>query len=356
MYRVSSPTSEEEARKLMYGKGFSYALTLPDLDVDRSEIEAQIKAHHFDLIVYGITHYDDGLYFLNTVMSEYSKHQVIFVDGSDYGAPATDELFSRPDLGEPCLVLGAGAMAACTFTILMLGLLACGHSKGEHLRRLQQHHHPPAHDSLGPANSAVLGWLPAASRLHVEWPSLKDGHALATEPQYYSQSGEDKHAHTHYFHNMVEGTYLEMGALDGVTFSNTKFFHDSLGWRGVLIEPNPRLHDKLKDNRPNDVCFNAAVCSTPSPVHFIEGQSAENPVFGAAVGGILEFMSADYRALWHPNADPSQLPAVMCLGLTALLQKAGATHIDFFSLDVEGAELEEEVYGEQLSALAGKLF
>ena len=32
------------------------------------------------------------------------------------------------------------------------------------------------------------------------------------------------------------GTVLETGAFDGVTYSNSKFFEDYLGWTSILIE------------------------------------------------------------------------------------------------------------------------
>ena len=41
-------------------------------------------------------------------------------------------------------------------------------------------------------------------------------------------------------------TFLEIGAFDGVTESNTIIMERCLGWRGVLIEPNPRAFDALK--------------------------------------------------------------------------------------------------------------
>ena len=39
-----------------------------------------------------------------------------------------------------------------------------------------------------------------------------------------------------------QGFYIEMGAFNGHTYSNTKFFHDTLDWRGLLIEPAPNAY------------------------------------------------------------------------------------------------------------------
>ena len=48
--------------------------------------------------------------------------------------------------------------------------------------------------------------------------------------------------------NWTDGrrTFLEIGAFDGVSESNTIIMERCLGWRGVLVEPNPRAFDALK--------------------------------------------------------------------------------------------------------------
>ncbi len=56
---------------------------------------------------------------------------------------------------------------------------------------------------------------------------------------YFSQSGEDEFLNNNYFLNKKDGIYIELGALDGVLYSNTKFFEDNLNWKGILIEPHP---------------------------------------------------------------------------------------------------------------------
>jgi hypothetical protein len=45
---------------------------------------------------------------------------------------------------------------------------------------------------------------------------------------YYSQCQEDCFLNENIFKNKSQGVYIELGALDGVRYSNTKFFEDSL--------------------------------------------------------------------------------------------------------------------------------
>ncbi len=44
-------------------------------------------------------------------------------------------------------------------------------------------------------------------------------------------AGEDLFAYDNFFFKMRGGVFLELGALDGFTFSNTLLFERYLGWR-----------------------------------------------------------------------------------------------------------------------------
>lgn len=149
--------------------------------------------------------------------------------------------------------------------------------------------------------------------------------------EYHSQYGEDQYANDHFFHNMTQGLYLELGALDGREFTNTLFFAQRLGWKGLLVEANPTKYAALKVNRPNDVCVHAAACGKTQAVHFLAAD---------LVGGIYEFMSEEFKRIWHASVVVDDLPVVSCLPLSSILNKVGLRQIDFLSLDTEGAELQ----------------
>ena len=59
------------------------------------------------------------------------------------------------------------------------------------------------------------------------------------------------------------GLYFEIGALDGVTFSNTYGLEHDLSWSGFLVEAVPSSAKKLSKNRPNEKNFiyGNAVCN-----------------------------------------------------------------------------------------------
>jgi FkbM family methyltransferase len=151
-----------------------------------------------------------------------------------------------------------------------------------------------------------------------------------------SQSSEESYLWEHFFFQRTGGTFLEMGALDGIFLSNTLALENLLGWRGVLIEASPANYGKLQQQRKTQIVINAAVCDEVRTVHYMESGDT-------AVRGIVEFMAPSFVSQWHTSYRPEQIdqfPSIPCVPLDLLLGLYGFRHINFFSLDVEGAELQ----------------
>lgn len=182
----------------------------------------------------------------------------------------------------------------------------------------------------GISDVGLNAWLPKGA--HVDgsfWQRAALPPSTLPE-QYYGQDLEDKYAQENFFSGLQSGTYVEMGAHNGVTGSNTLYFAQR-GWKGLLIEPNTHSYRSLVMNRPDAICVNAAICENSTQVHFVEAE---------VVGGIFEFMAPNFVAEWHPNVSIEELPVIACVSLGAVLAKAGLTSINFFILDVENAELQ----------------
>lgn len=124
--------------------------------------------------------------------------------------------------------------------------------------------------------------------------------------------------------NKSNGFYIELGANDGLTQSNTAFFEFHRNWSGVLIEPSPSAFEKCRVNRPKSACFNYA-CVADSTTEFISGDFNGNLM--SSIDG--------------KRCGSSQLVNVPCTTLESILDKIGGDpDIDFMSLDVGGYELE----------------
>ena len=153
----------------------------------------------------------------------------------------------------------------------------------------------------------------------------------------YSQRGEDLHLLEHYFKDKKgPGVFLELGALDGVLYSNTKLFQDELGWTGILIEPNQHQFTALARNRPGCKVYHSLVSDSTEPCTFRYFQNGH-----AAVSGVQDTLPASHESEYFEKY--RFLPNGTCLmrpvTLTDVVRHSGVTHIDFMSLDVEGHEL-----------------
>eukprot|EP00039_Didymoeca_costata_P002599 m.61374 g.61374 ORF g.61374 m.61374 type:complete len:525 (+) comp11403_c0_seq4:229-1803(+) len=154
----------------------------------------------------------------------------------------------------------------------------------------------------------------------------------------HSQAREDLLLLSYYFcKKNIKGTFVEIGAYDGKSFSNSYLYEKVLGWNGVLIEANPRITPKLKKNRGDGIAsiFTMAVC--PYGPNGEEGvvEFAGDP----GTSGVVGDLSDNHREQWIDGAKNNSIIKVPCKPISAMIKEAGLDHIDIFSLDVEGGEL-----------------
>lgn len=152
--------------------------------------------------------------------------------------------------------------------------------------------------------------------------------------KYFSEDNQDIFV-DNYFKNMTNGIFFEVGAADGVLFSNTLYLKRERNWTGVLIEPNRHLYNSLVSIRRKSYTINscASLDESISVVNFLPAM---------LLGGILKNLKEQKLLmnrvkLINPNIKPEK---VLCVPLKSIAEAIGTTHIHFLSLDVEGAELE----------------
>merc|ERR1711871_555504 len=75
---------------------------------------------------------------------------------------------------------------------------------------------------------------------------------------YHGQEMQDKFLNESIFKNYRNGFYIDIGAHDGKNKSNTYYFYKK-GWKGINIEPIPKVFKKLLINKPRDINLNVAV-------------------------------------------------------------------------------------------------
>jgi hypothetical protein len=151
-----------------------------------------------------------------------------------------------------------------------------------------------------------------------------------------SQRQEDKE-HLKWFKDICGGTYLEMGGLDGIEFSNTHVFHEGLDWKGVLVEASPTNYKSLVRNRPNEIAnVHAGVCKKRMELHWVEGKDP-------AVGGILESAPESFKKSWWTKEAIQNATTIQCMPLKDIIEEHVGKNFffDFFSIDIEASEYEQ---------------
>jgi len=151
----------------------------------------------------------------------------------------------------------------------------------------------------------------------------------------YSQYEQDKFVDI-YFKKKDNGFFLDIGAHDGVSFSNSYFFEKERGWSGICIEPNPDVFVLLNKNR---LSRNYNVCISDT-----EGSVVFRKIVGYSemLSGILEFM--DQKHIDRINDECAEYNStfedikVESRNLNAILKSDNIKHIDYLSIDTEGAE------------------
>ncbi len=141
-----------------------------------------------------------------------------------------------------------------------------------------------------------------------------------------------------FIHNdKTNGTFLEFGATDGLSLSNSVMLENKFGWTGVLAEPSPQWHEKLFENRPNaTILTNCIYSETGKKLDFFVSDLGDSST-------LEEFREAD--ALSMPrNARARNASGYNCevksISLNDVMSKYFAgIKIDYMSVDTEGSEL-----------------
>jgi FkbM family methyltransferase len=154
--------------------------------------------------------------------------------------------------------------------------------------------------------------------------------------KYYSQYNQD-----YWIDQLLEqkekGVFLDIGANDGITISNSYFFEKNRNWEGICVEPLANVFAKLDKNRE---CHKVNAC--------VSDKNGKEVFF--RIEGYTEMLSG-LRSEYHDTHWQRILADVAakgdrvfeyevdCIAVNDLLAKHSYRDIDFLSLDTEGSEL-----------------
>jgi len=136
------------------------------------------------------------------------------------------------------------------------------------------------------------------------------------------------------FNYKTDGFFVDIGAHDGISLSNTKFLEE-IGWDGVCIEPHPNVFKKLIENRKCN-CVNCAVWNEDTTVNFLSLSG-----YTEMLSGIYEsYDSRHYQRIKNELSiygGQSELIKIDAKKFETIIDRK---NIDFLSIDTEGSELQ----------------
>ena len=115
-----------------------------------------------------------------------------------------------------------------------------------------------------------------------------------------------------------KGTFIEIGGGDGKNISNTYLLEKKYFWKGLICEPDKRLHNKIKKYRKSKIIKNPIV-NTCKKVNFYQSSLYNSSIIKTI------------------NSKKTKLNG---LSLNRLIKKNIKGSVDYISIDTEGNEYE----------------
>lgn len=152
--------------------------------------------------------------------------------------------------------------------------------------------------------------------------------------KFYSQFQQDQFVYDVFFKDKTDGVFVDIGAHNGKTDSNSLFF-ENLGWSGFCIEPNPEMFDQLQSVRKCK-CLPYAVGDKNQILKFFQIKQENLSVLSGLVDEFSESAIRRINEYDLENTQQYDYIDVECKTFDSLID---VYNIDFLSLDTEGNEL-----------------
>ncbi|MFK5981263.1 MAG: FkbM family methyltransferase [Rhizobiaceae bacterium] len=136
----------------------------------------------------------------------------------------------------------------------------------------------------------------------------------------------------------MEGKFLEFGATDGLSLSNSHTLEHEFKWTGVLAEPSPQWHEKLKANRPDTtLLFDCIWTKTGQELDFFVSDHG-------VLSTLSDFRESDKASMPGNTSARNSGGSVVKVKTISLndvfVEHFDSSPIDYMSVDTEGSEYE----------------
>eukprot|EP00854_Cymbomonas_tetramitiformis_P000687 gene687-1142_t len=172
-------------------------------------------------------------------------------------------------------------------------------------------------------STSTIGVQETNSGLRQVWVAPRNAYR---EVKYASQCGQDEFV-TSVTRGAKKGFYLDVGAHDAVYLSNTYYLDVALSWSGVCVEAQTKFIKSLT-GRSCHILSTVVGGENRSQVEFVDHGNGLSGILGRSIGSTTDNMVSTDTATQEYS-----------VGLITVLQMLDVpSRIDYFTLDVEGAE------------------
>lgn len=154
---------------------------------------------------------------------------------------------------------------------------------------------------------------------------------------YYSQYGQDQKI-DEILKQKENGIFIDIGAHNGIAFSNTYFLEKQRGWDGFCFEPHPRVYNDLVKNRKCK-CINKGVGKNADNLEFWEITGYAEMLSGFSPNYSMDHIKRIEREILN-NGGSKDIKNIEIIGFMDFLLSESISHIDYLSMDIEGGEEE----------------
>jgi FkbM family methyltransferase len=137
---------------------------------------------------------------------------------------------------------------------------------------------------------------------------------------------------------MRGGFFLDSGASDGISASNTYLLEASFGWNGICVEPNATFFAKLVETRRAQ-CVNCCLYHREGMVRFVESARTLGGILTEYHPSLLRDATFAFRLPVDESGHPPTVQRKARTVRSVLRQFRAPPVIDYWSLDTEGSEL-----------------
>lgn len=151
---------------------------------------------------------------------------------------------------------------------------------------------------------------------------------------FYSQYGEEQIL-SQFFGDKKNGFLVDIGAMDGITYSNSRYLIENNSWSGILVEPHPEYFQNLQriygDNH-NIALLNYGCFNIETELDFY--------LYSTGIDGSVSTISQDFKEhITNRHGDKyKEIIKINTMTLNNVIKDCD--HIDFLSIDVEGVDME----------------